>query len=122
MTPAQLATIGRALYGPEWQTPLADALGVADRTVRRWVAGDSAIPDGVAAALTAARETWRIVEQQIDPIEVALTDGSDDAGRDATAIVAHAVARRGHRVRIVRGVDGNDPAARALAAAHGARR
>lgn len=60
MTPTDLRRIGEALYGERWQTPLANALGVADRTVRRWVAGDSAIPDGVRddlAALLANRAT-----------------------------------------------------------------
>ncbi len=40
-----LANVGGALYGPSWQTPLSEALGVSDRTVRRWVAGNP-IPDG----------------------------------------------------------------------------
>lgn len=34
-----LAQIGNALYGPRWQSELARALGVSDRTVRRWAAG-----------------------------------------------------------------------------------
>ena len=42
---------GRALYGDKWQTPLAVDLGVADRTVRRWIAGDQPVPDGVATDL-----------------------------------------------------------------------
>ena len=42
-----LAKCGRALYGPQWQTPLAQALGVADRTVRRWARGDTPTPVGV---------------------------------------------------------------------------
>jgi len=39
-----------ALYGAQWQSALADGLGVADRTVRRWVAGQP-IPEGVRADL-----------------------------------------------------------------------
>ena len=31
---------GEALYGPRWQRETGKALGVTDRTVRRWVAGD----------------------------------------------------------------------------------
>jgi hypothetical protein len=45
LTPATLNRIGTALYGGYWQTQLADALGVNQRTVRRWVAGDLPIPD-----------------------------------------------------------------------------
>jgi len=51
MTPATLATIGRALYGERWQTALAADLGVADRTMRRWAAGTSAMPSGLEADL-----------------------------------------------------------------------
>jgi len=47
-----LEHVGRALYGPQWQTPLAADLGVTGRTVRRWKAGDP-IPDGVRADLLA---------------------------------------------------------------------
>jgi hypothetical protein len=38
---------GRALYGPQWQSELARSLEVSDRTVRRWIKGDSEIPEGV---------------------------------------------------------------------------
>lgn len=43
-----LAGCGRALYGPSqpWQSALARDLGVADRTVRRWISGASTMPDG----------------------------------------------------------------------------
>lgn len=42
-----LRDIGEALYGQAWQTALADALGVNQRTVRRWAAGTAEMPDGV---------------------------------------------------------------------------
>lgn len=48
MTPALLAAAGTLLYGPEWQAPMARDLDVADRTVRRWAAGQSRVPPGVA--------------------------------------------------------------------------
>lgn len=38
---------GEALFGNQWQTPLAEALGVSDRTMRRWTAGDTPVPRGV---------------------------------------------------------------------------
>jgi hypothetical protein len=46
-----LAAAGEALYGPLWQSQLARDLDVADRTVRRWRAGDTPIPGGVAIDL-----------------------------------------------------------------------
>jgi hypothetical protein len=42
-----LRAIGEALYGSCWHTDLAGDLDVADRTVRRWETGYSAIPTGV---------------------------------------------------------------------------
>lgn len=47
MTPALFSTIGEALYGPSWRATLAGKLNVAERTVRRWQDGASAIPDGI---------------------------------------------------------------------------
>ena len=42
-----LETAGEALYGPRWQSELARALDVSDRTVRRWVSGVDKVPPGV---------------------------------------------------------------------------
>lgn len=53
MTPDQLREIGEALYGTGWQSDLAADLGVAERTVRRWLSGAQIIPDGVAAEVRA---------------------------------------------------------------------
>jgi plasmid maintenance system antidote protein VapI len=51
MTPAELETIGRALYGERWQSSLARALKVAPRTMRRWAAGKSRMPEAIGADL-----------------------------------------------------------------------
>lgn len=42
-----LSDCGQALYGPRWQTDLAGDLGVSDRTLRRWIAGDGDVPPGI---------------------------------------------------------------------------
>ena len=42
-----LVECGEAMYGPRWQAEVARDLGVADRTVRRWVAGTSDVPAGL---------------------------------------------------------------------------
>lgn len=42
-----LIAVGQALYGERWQSPLARDLAVADRTMRRWVAGTYPVPEGV---------------------------------------------------------------------------
>ena len=51
MTSDLLRRIGEALFGPRWQSELTRELGVADRTMRRWVAGEG-IPEGEAADLS----------------------------------------------------------------------
>lgn len=84
MTRSELTAIGRLLYGPQWQTPLGAVLGVSDRTVRRWVAGDYAIPDGVvldivslaraaAAATRAANKT--LAQSHMSPVVAMLRPG-----------------------------------------------
>ncbi len=42
-----IIAVGRALYGSRWQSELARALGVSDRTVRRWAAGQEQPKAGV---------------------------------------------------------------------------
>ena len=41
------AELGEMLYGPQWQSPLARALGINLRTVQRWAAGESTPPETV---------------------------------------------------------------------------
>lgn len=56
--PETLHIVGEALYGPNWQTPLADALGVNLRTMQRWAAGTNAVNPNIwpeIAALCQAR-------------------------------------------------------------------
>lgn len=48
-----LTRAGRALHGEQWQRPIAVDLGVNERTVRRWVARVSPVPDGIRADLLA---------------------------------------------------------------------
>ncbi len=45
--PNLLRACGEALFGSRWQTDLSEALDVDDRTIRRWLAGDSPIPMGL---------------------------------------------------------------------------
>lgn len=51
MTADLLRTVGSALYGPDWQAPLATDLHIGLRTMQRWAAGDGVIPDRLAAEL-----------------------------------------------------------------------
>lgn len=54
---------GEALYGPRFQRELAQALGVNERTMRRWLAGDTTPPDGVLGDLKA------IVAEKIETLK-----------------------------------------------------
>ena len=51
MNPDQLAAFGRSLYGERWQTALAIDLNVADRTMRRWLSGETPIGVSIASEL-----------------------------------------------------------------------
>ena len=47
LTPHTLRAAGVAMFGERWQTPLADMLGIAPRTMFRWASGQKDIPAGV---------------------------------------------------------------------------
>lgn len=53
MTPDLLREAGEALYGARWQSDLARALGVTDRTMRRWLAGAFAVPERIGSEIRA---------------------------------------------------------------------
>ena len=48
MNNEQLANAGQLLYGDLWQSALARALDVDNRTVRRWASGESAVKQSIA--------------------------------------------------------------------------
>jgi predicted transcriptional regulator len=45
LTSFTLRKAGFALYGEQWRSELARALGVTDRTIRRWAHEEYAIPN-----------------------------------------------------------------------------
>lgn len=53
MTPDELRAVGASLYGPEWQSPMARALGVNPRTIRKLVAGETRISPAMETAIRA---------------------------------------------------------------------
>jgi len=54
LTAAELRALGLAAWGHEWQSPLARAVGVTPRTVRRWASGDTPIPERAEADIRRA--------------------------------------------------------------------
>ena len=53
MTTALLREAGEVLFGPRWQSEMARALDVSDRTVRRWDKGSYSVPPGAWANIRA---------------------------------------------------------------------
>lgn len=59
-----LKAAGEALYGRQWQAPLARDLGVTDRTVRNWIGGVNRpidLPARILPLLRARGETLDII-------------------------------------------------------------
>lgn len=65
MTPAKLAAIGTALYGPgPWQRRLALALDVDDSLLRKWMRGARPMPGWLPDALDKlVAERMRVLER-----------------------------------------------------------
>lgn len=51
MTPEQLESIGKALYGSGYKIQLAEFLGVDRRRINHWLDGDRPIPSGITSEL-----------------------------------------------------------------------
>ena len=50
----RLHRAGQAVYGEDWQSPMARDLGITGRHLRRWVAGERPVPawvDGMLAGI-----------------------------------------------------------------------
>lgn len=70
MTPSDLAQVGEALYGQRWQSELARELGVAVRTVQRWMDSTRAIPAGLPYELLKPLVTrWLTIDELITRLQ-----------------------------------------------------
>lgn len=71
-----LRETGEAMYGDQWQSPLARDLGVAVRTVQRWAAGVNEPGDGVYMdLLRLTQERAMILDALADRLKLAGTHG-----------------------------------------------
>jgi hypothetical protein len=58
-----LRQVGEALYGVQWQSDLSRDISVSDRSIRRWLAGTDAVPEGVWADIhNHAEARWRTIK------------------------------------------------------------
>jgi hypothetical protein len=62
ISPDELAHIGRALFGDEWQTPLAKALGRSVQSVRQLASGERRVNEELARSLV------RICEERCEKL------------------------------------------------------
>ncbi len=80
MTPDELRALGMARYGHDWQAPLARAIGVSPRHMRRLAAGQSAISEGVEADIKRALGGSAIVDPDWPRDTYIVGDARDDLG------------------------------------------
>lgn len=71
LAPLDIHAIGAALYGPQWQTPMAAALGVSVRTVQRWASGAIKVSPAMWAKILTIAERRKIeVKAVIDRLQI----------------------------------------------------
>ena len=78
MAPDKMARTGRVLYGDRWQTSLATDLRITDRTMRRWLAGESPIPDSIEGELRKllverVKEIGGMIGYSVNPVARSVT-------------------------------------------------
>lgn len=89
MTKEELAAMAHAMFGMDWQSPLARALDVNPRTVRRWAAGTTPVPDWLPArmaSLTGATATHLTTDEWIVGDGVA-TEGAPNLPTDRVYVL-----------------------------------
>ncbi|KYQ81772.1 hypothetical protein AWW72_18550 [Acinetobacter sp. NRRL B-65365] len=73
LTPEQLESIGKSLYGTSFKIQLADFLGVDRRRINHWLDGDRPIPVGITTELLEiARKRKEEIEGAIHLLEKIL--------------------------------------------------
>lgn len=87
MTPAEFRSIGAALFGRWWRTPLAAALDFAPITISRWAAGSWPVPDDIAITLTALRDSQTAAPDTADETAAWSINRRRHTARHASGIV-----------------------------------
>lgn len=79
MSKELLKRVGEFLHDEQWQAPLARDIGVGERSMRRWVAGTDAIPNGV----------WRDLGLRLESLDGDLQYLIDEVKRTSGLIEVH---------------------------------
>jgi hypothetical protein len=82
--------VGQALYGDNWRAPLAKALDVNERTVRRWADGEITLSEKIKPELI------KLIDQNIQTLnkakkETTMKVGVDFIGYNAGEFYGHSI-------------------------------
>ncbi len=74
----KMVAVGQAIYGSTWQSSLARALNINDRTVRSFISGRSRIPTNLSIRLLEAMESeMNKIKSAVEIIESDAVNGED---------------------------------------------
>ncbi|EJH7012886.1 hypothetical protein D0525_16325 [Salmonella enterica] len=76
----KMIAVGKILYGDNWQSPLSRALGVSDRTIRNYVAGETQVPVGVSCRLLS------VINEEIGKLNAAIAVIENDKINDPESV------------------------------------
>ncbi|NDJ59397.1 helix-turn-helix domain-containing protein [Enterobacteriaceae bacterium 4M9] len=84
----KMRKVGEEVYGSSWQSSLARALGISDRTVRNFISGKSNIPETLSSRLLSAMDVEiEKIQRAIAIIESDAVSGDDVTTEVITGIV-----------------------------------
>jgi hypothetical protein len=79
---ALLAKVGRTIWGPDWQQPMAEALKLPPSAIAEWVGGRTAVP---ADSWKTLREVTRLHYLKLADLDPQIVSAYDAAVARASA-------------------------------------
>jgi hypothetical protein len=83
MSPAEFIAAGELLYGSQWRTPLANALGYSRRMLRYYEFGERQIPENVAVGVRGLAD--------LGPVGSLVRSSVKNAAPDLPPVWAHRI-------------------------------
>lgn len=80
MTPSDLRALGAARYGADWQSPLARAIGISPRHMRRLAAGSTPVTPGIERDILRVLGGTDLADPDWPRDAWIVGDGRDDLG------------------------------------------